>query len=173
MIDSATLIRDNTGYLRQATNLIHQLSDDLYANNNSPFFRSGAGRHIRHILGFYQCFLIGQDGKIDYDARNRDERVETDRDYAIGQIENVVGALSDASAKGWENIDLRVKNDDLEERSGDAGFSRSTIQRELQFLASHTVHHFAIVAMILKIQGFETPDTFGVAPSTLKYENRL
>jgi len=71
------------------------------------------------------------------------------------------------------DIDLLVKNDDLEDRPGDAGFSRSTIQRELQFLSSHTVHHFAIVAMILKIQGFETPDTFGVAPSTLKYENRL
>jgi len=83
MIDSATLIRDNTGYLRQAMDLARQIPDDLYGNNDNPCFRSGVGRHLRHILGFYQCFLAGQDGKIDYDARNRDERVEADRDYAI------------------------------------------------------------------------------------------
>jgi hypothetical protein len=31
------------------------------------------------------------------------------------------------------------------------------------------MHHFAMVAMILDRQGFKTPETFGIAPSTLAY----
>ncbi len=172
MIDTATLIRDNTGHLRQATDLVRRMPDDLYGNNDSPYFQSGVGRHIRHILGFFQCFLTGQGGKINYDARNRDERMETDRDYAIREIEAAMKSLSAVCAGNGKAGDLLVKIDELDNLPGDTGFSRSTIQRELQFLASHTVHHFAIVAMILKIQGFEIPEEFGVAPSTLRYENR-
>jgi hypothetical protein len=50
--------------------------------------------------------------------------------------------------------------------------SQSTIRRELQFLLSHTVHHYALIAIILKIQGFDCDEDFGVAPSTLKYQRR-
>ena len=48
--------------------------------------------------------------------------------------------------------------------------SPSTIERELKFLVSHTVHHYAIIALQLRHQGVEPGPEFGVAPSTLRYE---
>jgi hypothetical protein len=48
--------------------------------------------------------------------------------------------------------------------------SASTALRELQFLVSHTVHHYAVIALILRARGLEPGPDFGVAPSTLKYE---
>ena len=46
----------------------------------------------------------------------------------------------------------------------------SSVARELQFLVSHTVHHYAVIAAMLRPQGIEPGVDFGVAPSTLKYE---
>jgi hypothetical protein len=41
--------------------------------------------------------------------------------------------------------------------------------RELEFLLSHTVHHYAIVAILCRLQGIAVDDGFGVAPSTLRH----
>ena len=45
----------------------------------------------------------------------------------------------------------------------------SSLGRELQFLLGHTVHHNAIVAMILDRHGIELPQGFGVAASTQRH----
>ena len=46
----------------------------------------------------------------------------------------------------------------------------SSIGREMQALASHTVHHFALIAMTLQALGFHLDRDFGMAPSTLRYQ---
>ena len=48
-------------------------------------------------------------------------------------------------------------------------WSRSTLRRELQFLLSHTIHHFALIGLLLSFHGVEPGEEFGVAPSTLKH----
>jgi hypothetical protein len=45
----------------------------------------------------------------------------------------------------------------------------SSISRELQVLSSHTIHHFALIAMTLRMHGVELDAEFGMAPSTLRY----
>jgi hypothetical protein len=62
---------------------------------------------------------------------------------------------------------ILVKMNDGEEKDN---WNQSTMGRELQFLMSHTVHHYALVAIILKIQGCNCAEEFGVAPSTLRYQ---
>ncbi|MEP0552783.1 MAG: hypothetical protein ABJE29_00430, partial [Balneola sp.] len=54
---------------------------------------------------------------------------------------------------------------------GESPWSVSSIRRELQFLVSHTVHHYALIGLILKTMDVEVPEDFGVAPSTLKHES--
>jgi hypothetical protein len=49
-------------------------------------------------------------------------------------------------------------------------FMESSIDRELQVLSSHTIHHFALIAMTLRLHGVEMPPDFGMAPSTLRYQ---
>jgi hypothetical protein len=39
----------------------------------------------------------------------------------------------------------------------------------LQFLCSHTVHHFALIKLLLDGTGVDLAPEFGVAPSTLAY----
>jgi len=45
----------------------------------------------------------------------------------------------------------------------------TSVERELVFLASHTIHHMAIIGMLAEQAGMEVSSDFGVHPSTLRY----
>jgi hypothetical protein len=45
----------------------------------------------------------------------------------------------------------------------------STLGRELAFVASHTIHHQALIAMLLGVQDVDAPDRLGYAPSTPRH----
>ena len=166
MSKSQALVDENITLLDQAVQILSDLSDAVYINNDSPYFLSGVGRHLRHILDFYEN-LVSYDGQhIDYDIRSRSQEIETDRAKAIKKIDTIRAVLLKLGPMGKA---VMVKNDDGGQREGDSGFSPSTIGRELQFLASHTVHHYAFIAMILRLQDIQPPAEFGIAPSTLRY----
>lgn len=46
---------------------------------------------------------------------------------------------------------------------------QSTLSRELVFASSHTVHHFALISVIARLQSVEVTSAFGVAPATASY----
>jgi hypothetical protein len=170
MIDCKTLVSENNSYLQQAIDLIEKLDDNLYTNHDSPYYMSPVGKHIRHLLDFYENFLMGWREMIDYDARRREERLENDRLYCIQKIKETMNGLKILpAAAATVKKPLLVKNDEIAEGHALDSFAHSTIERELQFLKFHVVHHFAIIAIILKIQGFVTLEDFGIAPSTLKF----
>ncbi|MEK6687797.1 MAG: hypothetical protein AABZ01_04975, partial [Gemmatimonadota bacterium] len=50
-----------------------------------------------------------------------------------------------------------------------SGF-QSSLGRELLFLLSHTVHHFAVIRLLLQRQGTDSDPRLGVAPSTEAYK---
>lgn len=165
--DPHPLVQENRLLLDQAVHLVETLETRVYANNAVPPFNSGVGMHIRHILDFYTCFLSGMDsGCIDYDRRLRKPDVETDPAAALAGIRAVWKQLESV---GEVDREILSKNDDGGHRNPEACFSPSSPGRELQFLASHTVHHYAMIAMILMHQGIRTPKTFGIAPSTLAH----
>jgi hypothetical protein len=126
-----------------------------------------------NIFPFIIIYFTCQE-KIDYDARKREEGVETDRQFCIQKINNTMAALNElATVTDESDKGLPVKNDESEQGAGKDPFSLSTVERELQFLKFHAVHHFAIIAMILRVQGFESPKDFGFAASTLQYLKQL
>jgi uncharacterized damage-inducible protein DinB len=49
---------------------------------------------------------------------------------------------------------------------------KTSVDRELVFLASHTIHHMAIIGMLAEQAGVEVGAEFGVHPSTLRYLQR-
>lgn len=164
-----SLIEDNIGYLQQAAALLRDLSDETYGKPAPLAFGSGLGVHLRHCLEHYESFLGGmKSGAIDYDARARDARVERDRWHALHRLEALIAALRELAFGNDEERLLKVKQDCNSNETAPA-WSRSTLARELQFLVSHTVHHYALIAVILRLHGFEPHADFGVAPSTLKY----
>jgi hypothetical protein len=162
-------VADNVAVLRQATDLLARVEPCLYAAAGPRPGWGGAGSHVRHCLDFYACFLAGLPaGRIDYNARERNEMVAKDPAAARALIERVTDALEALPARSAVAA-VRVRAEGAGDPADPASWSRSTVARELQFLVSHTIHHYALVAMTLRLRGFEPGEEFGVAPSTLEY----
>ncbi len=168
MQNTHSLIQQNIEVLKQGLEVLNELDDRVYPNIKHPFSDYGIGSHFRHCLDFYHAFLNGAEmGWIDYDNRQRDARIERDRLTAVQKIMEAVQGLERISwLHGHTSLMVRLENagDGLERSS----WSSSSVMRELQALVSHTVHHFALIGVMLQLNGFEIPEEFGVAPSTLK-----
>jgi len=165
----AALIETNVRWLRQALRLVGSLDDSAYATAPRGLAPHRAGAHLRHILDFYRCFLEGLEfSHIDYDARRRDNTVEHSRDAASSAIRSIIRALETSPELSHERI-IWVRMEDADGAAVREGFMESSISRELQVLSSHTVHHFALIAITLRMHGVELDPEFGMAPSTLRY----
>jgi uncharacterized damage-inducible protein DinB len=121
---------------------------------------------MRHTIDFFRNFLRGlAAGRVDYDARDRDPRLETDRTAAESALLEIIEEL-----RGLDGADagrpLAVRAEGVVWASPNDGWAASSVDRELQVLLSHTVHHFALIALLLRNRGVEPPMDFGVAPST-------
>ena len=170
MATTTGLIADNIRYLEQALTLLRDIDDVTLTYVDPPRFASGVGAHLRHNLDHFRSFLDGLDTRrIDYDARERDVRIEINGEYAAEKIGETIARLQ-AIASLPADTPLQVKMDCGEDAKQ---WCRSTVARELEFLVSHTVHHYALVAMILRLQGLEPGAEFGVAPSTLRFQHQL
>ncbi|MBM3734203.1 MAG: hypothetical protein FJW39_00310 [Acidobacteria bacterium] len=167
------LINANITQLRQGVALLGQISDLQYSTSPRSLPGQTAGGHIRHILEFYECLLGGLDSThVDYDARRRDPMVQNHRGVAIQRLRAVMDWLSLEPTLRGDGV-LMVRMEDAPKGEGYDTFLTSSVARELQVLASHTVHHFALVSIILKAHGAEVEQELGVAPSTLRYSSRL
>jgi len=162
-------IAANIHVLKQGAALMRRLDDRAYGNH-ALGERSAIGVHLRHALDFYTLFFEGMTtGRIDYDRRARDKRIEQDRGFAIERSEQLIEQLRQL---GDIDADIWVKVDVCADAGDPAAYSRSTLRRELQALISHTIHHYALIAYLMRIQDLETDPGFGVAPSTLDYWQR-
>jgi uncharacterized damage-inducible protein DinB len=166
--DTQRLTEVNLVVLRQALELVNRLSDDDYQGSTPQLPRGGVGAHFRHVLDHYDGFLRGLGaGRIDYDLRDRDPELESRRERALAKFDEIardVARIAPHDAQRTLHVALDCGEGD--ERI----WSLSSVARELQFLVSHTVHHFAVIAVLLRLRGVEPGQDFGVAPSTLKYE---
>ncbi len=161
-LPARTLIARNIEVLRQGLALLGQIDDRLYVSISGTLFHSGVGSHFRHCLDSYQCFLKGaRTGRIDYDQREREAQLDSDRARAMARIELTIAQLDDVLLTDLSNH--------LQSRQDSPHWTASSLDRELQFLLSHTIHHYALIALMLRIQGFSPAAGFGVAPSTLAY----
>ena len=166
--DVGRLTQSNLEFLRQGRELVRSLSDEQYRDAPKGFSRGGVGAHVRHIVDHYDCFLRGaREGRVNYDARARDTRVESERGTALERLDDLCARLA-ASELRDPARSLEVTANCGE--PGPPAVGCSSVGRELQFLASHTVHHFAVVAAMLRSLGVQPDRDLGVAPSTLAYE---
>lgn len=159
------ILLDNTGSMQQAIALLDTLSPEQFVRVDSPAYEASIGAHLRHNIDHYHSFCQGlDDERVDYDHRVRDSRLEKELPLARAILDGIVTDLVELESSDLDRS-LQVKMD----CGGESEWATSSVRRELQFLLSHTVHHYAIIGMICRIQGHEVPKDFGVAPSTLKY----
>lgn len=163
----AHCIRDNVEALRQGSRLLAGLSAERYTQRTPACFNSSAGGHLRHVIEHYLGFLQGTEtnaGEIDYEARARDPLIESDPGYAAAQLD----AIGERLTRIAENRTLRVRVEAMPAHNEPA-WGASTVVRELEFLLSHTVHHYALIGVICQLAGHTLPKDFGMAPSTLRH----
>lgn len=176
------LIQANLHYLRQAAALVDAMEDTSYVRSEPMFYNSTVGGHLRHCLEHYESFAAGVEvGKIDYDARCRDAEVENNTCAAHQRISAIVNKLekisdSPVTTHVMVKMDCGCNNDDqvkLPNNTHSEPWQPSTVGRELQFLVSHTVHHFAMIRGICQRAGNDLDPSFGMAPSTLRHREQL
>jgi hypothetical protein len=165
-----SLLKSNIYFLEQAERLLIKISDQDYCCTIDRFYGSTLGQHVRHCLDHYHSLFGGLEGAlVDYDRRARDEGLEVSTELAIAEIATIRDRLSGLFF-GELSLPLRVKMDC---GGGEQEWQRSTLGRELQFLVSHTVHHFALIGGMCRCLGIETEEGFGVAPSTLRQRENV
>lgn len=163
MLIQTDILRDCVAVLRQGSRLVESIPDDVFVAITPLSPRGSIGAHFRHLLNFYDQFLLGvQESRIDYNRRERDPAVERNRVQALIKLEQTICRLE------------QVKLPDLDEHllvsmENSEAWSRSSVLRELDFLLSHTIHHYSLIAMLLRIYEINPGAEFGVAPSTLEY----
>jgi uncharacterized damage-inducible protein DinB len=166
MVHPASVVVANLRLLEQGRELIAALPDSAFARASER--GKPVGPHFRHVFEHYSCFLDGLDaGRIDYDARAREGALETDRGAALGRIRELAAGLAAIDGADLDRPTLARLESGL--GGEEEQWSRTTLRRELHFLLSHTVHHYALIGLLLAQRGIAVGSEFGVAPSTLKY----
>ena len=167
----AQLIETNVRWLRQARTLLELMDDFSFTASPKGMEPHRVSGHFRHILEFYECFLEGvESGYVDYDGRRRDSSLERSRAAAIHKIDDIINRLQTTrELSGDAAVFVRMEDIDPGEFQDPSLFS--SVSRELQVLSSHTIHHFALIAMTLRAHGCDIDRDFGVAPSTLRYHS--
>ncbi len=161
------LTKSATYSLHQLDEVLEQTSNVQYATGLSILFGSSIGMHVRHIIEFYQCMLKGvSTSSINYDARERNLRIESDIEYArtilaecIHEIESIL-----------ENKELILMTS--QDLSSDYFRIPTNSYRELTYLIEHTIHHMAIIRMAYNenFSAIKIHENFGVANSTIKHK---
>lgn len=155
---AAAVIRE----LNRGVKLLKTIEAETYSASRTG--TGSIGGHIRHNLDLVNCVLNGiAERRVDYGRRERDVRIETDRAYAAEQIRFAIrrlSALTPEIIRGPILVRSEIDED---------AWLHSTAARELEFLHSHTIHHYALIAERLQAANLRVDREFGVAPSTLKF----
>jgi uncharacterized damage-inducible protein DinB len=122
------------------------------------------GEHVRHSLDHVRALLALNEGdELTYDARLRGTPVETHPEVAAAEIDRLCeGLVTLESAPPQRLIRLHL----IAEAGRRPSELTSTLGREVVFVVQHTIHHCALIALLLERRGLTTPARFGYAPST-------
>jgi hypothetical protein len=159
----------NVQWLCQALELLDRMGERCFSVVPKGLEPHRVSSHMRHIIEFYECFLAGLPSKrIDYDSRRRDQTIESSPSVAAARIRAIIEELQKNPSLEQDDL-LLIRVEDAESFCLEDPFLTSTVGRELMVLSSHTIHHFALIAMTLQAQGIAVDPAFGVAPSTLRF----
>lgn len=132
-------------------------------------FGNQVGPHLRHIIEHYEALLNRGVGElVDYDHRARDRSVEQSPIIALRRLDDIVmslRALGDHHADEAVSVGFAIGID-----GGEFHLSPSTLARELNFVASHAIHHYALIRPFATASGVQLPTEFGKAPETVRHE---
>ena len=143
--------------------LFESLEESHFSHRSEWLYGASIGEHLRHSFEFYDCLLIGRKtGIVNYDLRNRDRKIETNKTYAIEKMKALVTAFERPMVE---------KNLKLQSNEITSEYITSTFDRELLYCLDHAIHHQALIKIGLKELGCAdlVGKNFGVAYSTIRF----
>ena len=149
----------------QLSGSLEQLSAEQYTQPCYHLGHSTIGQHVRHIIEMFQCLEIGYaTGTVNYEKRQRDRKIETEKEFALGLLRDIHGGLlKDNKALVLEGI---YNEDASEPMHFDTNY-----YREIVYNLEHTIHHMALIRVGLKeLTSIELPENYGVASATVKHK---
>ena len=160
----STSMRPLMTLLEQVRDLITLMPTPMYLARPAARVSGSVGEHVRHCLDHVSSFTAALAGEeLSYDRRLRGTTVEMDPRTAVNEIERLFTRLERSAPTP---PDHPVTISALVEARKPPVTMRSTVARELAFVVHHTIHHCALIALLVEWQGGRVPHGFGVAPST-------
>jgi hypothetical protein len=148
----------------QLSDSIEQLTNEQYTAKIPLLSNATIGQHVRHTVELFLCLEKGYEtGLVNYEKRERDIKIETNRDFANSLLKKIFKELS----KGNRQLLLETGYD---EHSDDTIRISTNYYREIVYNLEHTVHHMALIRIgVNAITDISLPESFGVAGSTVKH----
>jgi uncharacterized damage-inducible protein DinB len=177
-IVSGSATSSSSDFIESVVAVLHQLGDAIGSLENHQYTQrpigvidASIGSHVRHCLDHVQSLIdAAHTGQLDYDRRQRDTPVETDRQIAVDLIAKLVMQLRQLPDHAHaQTLRLSV----LMTADGTCLATTTRFDRELAFVLSHTIHHNALILAMLKTLGTTPPPRFGYAPTTVRHQNSL
>lgn len=168
------ILQANIEALEQGLNFLTDITDEQFVHVCTPYVHSTIGEHIRHVLDMYVVLKESvQSGLVDYDRRCRGSNIEFQRSSALAALQEAIEwtkSLSDNISAVCEKK-LSIKSEVRLEPTAKTSPVKvdSSLARELIFVSSHAVHHYALISVIARLQGLEVGNFFGIAPATVSY----
>jgi len=154
--------------LGQLAEVVHQLEERDFCQTSETLSRSTVGQHLRHTVEFFICLEQGfKKGVVNYDKRQHDQLIESDKFIALAAIERVREFISSQNEDKVLRLEVGYERD-----SEDCLTISTNYQRELTYNIEHAVHHMAIMKIgIREVAPYVSlPADFGVAVSTIRYK---
>jgi hypothetical protein len=159
-----TVIKGNIEGLDQGIALLTVMTNEQYCMRAQPYIVSCIGEHLRHVLDLYYA-LKEQVDVIDYDVRRRGALVESCRITGLAELEHIKAWLLTLQPHMMNNKMMMSTEVSVVETL--VAKVETSLIRELIFVSTHAIHHYALMDISAKLCDFDTPDNMGVAPATL------
>lgn len=153
---------------KQLTQLTDNINELDYCKKLTVLSDNTVGKHIRHIIEFFECFDEGcKTGVVDYDKRERNAEIEQSPIYASTKLNDLYDSISSINS----NMPLKLNSILTGEMPDGNSPVATSFKRELIYTLEHAIHHMAIIEIGIKqeLKHIHLPDNFGIAFSTVSY----
>ena len=154
--------------LSQIFDLTQQLNDAEYTSELDLLNGNTIGKHVRHILEFFEILLDGtSEGIINYDKRKHEPLFESDTAASLKRIEELIDLIGKLDTDREIYLEVSYSKSDA-----DTVKIKSSVERELAYNIEHAIHHMAIIKIAIQtvFPSIQVAENFGVAYSTVRYQ---
>jgi hypothetical protein len=155
--------------LEQLEQTVEQIHQDDFVKQSQTLSQATVGQHLRHTLEFFLCLEKGfESGLINYDRREHDKLIESDKYIAISTI----ARIRDFVLQNEIDKDLKLEVG-YHADSDECVTIATNYYRELTYNIEHAIHHMAIMKIgVNEVAPYvKLADNFGVAVSTVRFRS--